>query len=333
MKHLSQQDIARQLGVAVSTVSRALNDQPGVGEALRDKIKALAKENDYRPNPFAMGLRYDAPHIIGVIVPDIATHFFSSILKSVEKSAQEHGYFSVIMTSNECLADERRAIHNLLSLHVEGIIICLSQETVNDDHLRLFEEKRIPVVFYDRVCRSRRFSTVTTDDSVSAREATSYMIACGARRVAFLGGANHVSVVANRKHGYLQAIKECGMKVEPRLVACHEMEYNTGLIDTLALLDLSQPPDAILAMNDTLAFAAMEAIKSRHLRIPHDIQLIGYTDEAHAKFVEPRLTSVRHNTSLMGRRAFELLYKQITGDFSPHHVVVDTHLEIRQSTK
>lgn len=333
MKHLSQQDIARQLGVAVSTVSRALNGQPGVGDELRRKIKRLAEQYDYRPNPFAMGLRLDTPHIIGIIVPDIATHFFSSILKSVERSAQEHGYFSVVMTSNESRAEEERAIRNLLSLHVEGIIICLSQETRSYEHLEQMEARRTPVVYYDRVCRSHYGSTVTTDDTASAREATLYMIERGARRVAFLGGANHVSVVAERKHGYLLALKESGIRIEPKLVACHEMEYNSGLIDTLNLLDLPSPPDAILAMNDTLAFAAMEAIKSRGHRIPDDIQLIGYTDEAHSKYVEPKLTAVRHNTTLMGKRAFELLHRQIAGDFRPCHVVVDTHLEIRGSTR
>ena len=169
MKHISQEDIAKKLGIAVSTVSRALTDKPGVSEALREKIKAMARENNYRPNPFARSLRFDTPHIIGVIVPDIATYFYSNILKSIERTAQQNGYFSILMTSNEHLDEEKHAINNLMSLHVEGIIICLSQETKDCSHLKELVERHVPLVLYDRVGDDRMFSTVTIDDANSAR--------------------------------------------------------------------------------------------------------------------------------------------------------------------
>ncbi len=333
MKHISQEDIAQELGIAVSSVSRALTGKPGVSAALRERIRAMAQEHNYRPNPFAKSLRFDTPSIIGVIVPDIATHFFSSILKSIESTAQQNGFFSVVMTSNECREDEQRAISNLLNLHVEGMLVCLSQETQDCSHLETLVNEHIPLVLYDRVSSGPAFSTVTIDDANSARDATSYMIERGARRVAFIGGPNHLNIVANRKHGYIEALHDHHLTVDPQLVACHEIDYNTGLIDTLDLLDLPTPPDAILCMNDTLAFAAMEAIKSHGLRIPEDIQLIGYTDERHAKYVEPKLTAVRHNTTMIGKRACELLLDQINGNFQPQHVIVGTHLEIRGSTK
>lgn len=333
MKHISQEDIAQELGIAVSTVSRALTGKPGVSAALRERIRAMAQEHNYRPNPFAKSLRFDTPSIIGVIVPDIATHFYSNILKSIERTAQQKGYFSILMTSNEHLDEEKRAVSNLMSLHVEGIIICLSQETKDCSHLKELVERHVPLVLYDRVGDDRMFSTVTIDDANSARDATNYMIERGACRVAYLGGANYLNVVANRKHGYLEALRDHHMKIDPKLVACHEIDYNTGLVDTMELLDLPDPPDAILGMNDTLTFAAMEAIKSRGLRIPQDVQLIGYTDEQHAKYVEPKLTAVRHNTTMIGKRACELLFDQVNGNFQPQHAIVGTHLEIRASTK
>lgn len=333
MKHISQQDIARKLGIAVSTVSRALNGQAGVSEEMRQRIKAIAEEHDYRPNPFARGLRLDALHIIGVLVPEIATFFFSDILKSMEQTARKHGFFTVVVTSNEALEAEQHAINNLLSLHVEGMLICLSQQTKTYGHIERLVRENIPLVLYDRVCPGKEYSTVTINDADSAREATLYMIERGARHVAFLGGANHLSIVNDRKHGYIEALRESRLTIDPRLVACREMEYNTGLIETLKLLDGPVRPDAILAMNDTLAFAAMESIKSRGLRIPEDVQLIGYTDEQHAKYVEPKLTAIRHNTTMMGRRACEILIDQINGQKKPQKVTVGTHLEIRGSTR
>ncbi|MDT3386881.1 MAG: LacI family transcriptional regulator [Bacteroidota bacterium] len=332
-RHISQQDIARRLGVAVSTVSRALRGLPGVSDDLREKVHQIASENNYRPNPFALSLRFDAPHIIGVIVPDIATYFFSSILKSIEECAQSHGYFSIIMTSNERYEEEVRAVQNLVNMHVDGIIACLSQETTDYSHFLDLKDISMPIVLYDRICKKELFSTVTADDSRSAKMATHYLQKHGSKRIAFLGGPNRLNIVTDRKHGYIEALHEKKITIDPSLVICHAMEYNTGLIDTLALLDLPEPPDSILAMNDTLAFAAMEAIKSRNLSIPSDIALIGYTDEAHAKYVEPKLTAVRHDTKSMGRKACELLLDQINGNTEPQHAVVSTRLEVRESTR
>ncbi len=331
-RYVSQQEIARELGVSVPSVCRALKGLPGVSEALRKKIKEVADRMNYHPNPFAISLKGDSTHIIGVIVPDIATHFFSSILKGIEKCAQENGYFSIIISSDEEYENEKRALQNMLNLRVDGILACVSQSTTNYDHFSDLKKWGVPVVLYDRVCMPEIFSTVTSNDSKSAYRATKYMIEKGAKRVAFLGGSNQLNIVAERKHGYLNALKKMNMEIDPQLVVCHEMEYNTGMIDTLDLLDSPNPPDAILAMNDTLAFSAMEAIKSKSLKIPQDIQLIGYTDEAHAKYVEPKLTAVRHNTTLMGKRACELLLQQINGNDEIVHEVINSNLEIRNST-
>jgi len=191
----------------------------------------------------------------------------------------------------------------------------------------------MPIVLYDRVALPEHFSTVTTDDAASACMATHYLIQHGNRRIAFLGGSNSLNIVRERKHGYIQALHESGIKVVPELVMCHEMEYNSGLIDTLALLELPERPDAILAVNDTLTFAAMEVIKSKGIKIPDDIAIIGYSDEEHAKYMVPKLTAVRHNTRMMGRRACELLLDQINGNYEKQHVVIRSNLEVRESTR
>ena len=141
-----------------------------------------------------------------------------------------------------------------------------------------------------------------------------------------------MDIVKRRKHGYLEALRQNRMAIEPELVECRKIDYDEGKIATEKLLALSNPPDAILAMNDTLAFAAMEVIKDHGLRIPDDVALIGYTDERHANYVEPKLSAISHQTYKMGQYACQLMLDQIHGDTDVHQIVVPTQLHIRESS-
>lgn len=331
-KHISLKDLARELGVSVPTVSRALKDSPEISADLRARAKQLAQELNYRPNPFAISLRKNAPRIIGVIVPDIVTHFFSSILSGIEDMAIANGYFVIITTSHESYEHEKKNIENLVNMRVEGIIACLSQETTDFGHLAALADINMPVILFDRVCLTDMFSTVVADGEHSAQMATQHLLDNGSKRVAFIGGANHLDIVRRRKHGYLEALRENRIPIQKELVVCRKIDYEEGKIATESLLSLSQPPDAILAMNDTLAFAAMEVIKSHGLRIPQDVAIIGYTDEQHANYVEPKLSAVSHQTYRMGETACRLLIDRIKGDKTVRQVVVPTRLEIRESS-
>lgn len=331
-KHTSLKDIAGILGVSIPTISRALKDSPEISRELCAKAKKLAKEMNYRPNPFAMSLRRNAPRIIGVIVPDIVTHFFSSILSGIEDTAVANGYFVIITTSHESYEHEKRSIENLVNMRVEGIIACLSQETTDYHHFTSLSDINMPVVLFDRVCLPELFSTVVADGVCSAQKATQHLLDNGSGRVAFIGGANHLDIVKRRKHGYLEALRENRIPIERELVVCRKIDYEEGKIATETLLSLPEPPDAILAMNDTLAFAAMEVIKGHGLRIPQDVALIGYTDERHANYVEPKLSAISHQTYLMGETACRLLIEQIRGDKTIKQVVIPTHLQIRESS-
>lgn len=331
-KHISLKDLARELGVSVPTVSRALKDSPEISADLRARAKQLAQELNYRPNPFAISLRKNAPRIIGVIVPDIVTHFFSSILSGIEDMAIANGYFVIITTSHESYEHEKKNIENLVNMRVEGIIACLSQETTDFGHWAALADINMPVILFDRVCLTDIFSTVVADGEHSAQMATQHLLDNGSKRVAFIGGANHLDIVRRRKHGYLEALRENRIPIQKELVVCRKIDYEEGKIATESLLSLLQPPDAILAMNDTLAFAAMEVIKSHGLRIPQDVAIIGYTDEQHANYVEPKLSAVSHQTYLMGETACRLLIDRIKGDKTVRQVVVPTRLEIRESS-
>ena len=331
-KPTSLKDLAKALGVSVPTVSRALKDSPEISRELCDKAKQLARAMNYRPNPFAMSLRKNTPRIIGVIVPDIVTHFFASILSGIEDMAVANGYFVIITTSHESYEHEKRNIENLVNMRVEGIIACLSQETTDYSHWAALSDIDMPLILFDRVCLTERFSSVVADGAESAQAATQHLLDTGSRRVAFIGGANHLDIVKRRKHGYLEALRENRIPIEKELVVCRKIDYDEGKKATEQLLSLPNPPDAILAMNDTLAFAAMEVIKSRGLRIPQDVALIGYTDERHANYVDPKLSAVCHQTYKMGETACQLLIDRLKGDTTVRQVVIPTSLQIRESS-
>ena len=331
MKRISQRDIAKKLGVNVSTVSRALRGLEGVSPDLSEKIVQFAKEQGYRPNPFAMSLRYDTTHTIGIIVPDVSFNHFAHIIKRIEAEARKEGYMCVITDSDDKYDKEVECLEHLTNLHVEGIIVCPSQETTDYSHLLEIKEHRIPIVLFDRAA-DVNISSVVINDADSARQVTNYLIDQGAQRIAFLGGSNKMKQTSERKHGYLEALRERSIPIRKNLVKCHEASFNSGLTDTLDLLDLPNPPDAILASHGLLAISAYQAINSRGLHIPDDVSLVGYISDWVSDMSTPRMSFVKQNQKEIGSKAFKLLFEQINGDYRVRHVTVKARLEIREST-
>ena len=332
MKRISQRDIARKLSINVSTVSRALRGLDGVSAELKRQIERLAEEGGYRPNPFAVSLRYDTTHTIGIIVPDVAFSHNAHIVKSIEAEARKAGYMSIITDSNDQSENEKDCVELLVNMHVEGIIICLSQDTIDFSHLERLKQAHIPAVLFDRVA-DVGLSSVIINDAASARVATDCLIEGGARRIAFLGGPNQMKQNTDRKHGYLEALRQHNIPIRTELVKCHRISFNSGLTDTLELLGLPEPPDAILASHGLLAISALQAIESRGLRIPDDVAVIGYMSDWVSEMSHPRVSFVKQNLKEIGIKAFRLLFEQMKGDDSVQHVVVSARLELRDSTK
>lgn len=332
MKRLSQRDIARQLGINVSTVSRALRGLDGVSPELKRQIERLAEEGGYRPNPFAVSLRYDTTHTIGIIVPDISFNHYAHIVKRIEAEARKAGYMCTITDTDETYENEVNCLDLLENMHVEGIIICPSQETTDFSHLLRLKKANIPVVLFDRA-PDVDISSVIINDVTSARHATNSLIDSGARRIAFLGGPNQMKQNTDRKHGYLEALREHDIPIRTDLVKCHRISFNSGLSDTFELLDLPEPPDAILATHGLLAISALEAIESRGLRIPEDVALIGYMSDWVSEMSHPRISFVKQNLKEIGIKAFRLLLDEIQGDDSVQRIVVNARLELRDSTR
>lgn len=207
-RRTSLKDLAEVLGVSMATVSRALRGSHEVGDEMKAKVQALAKQMNYRPNPFAQSLRREAPRVIGVIVPNLVTHYYASVLDGIEDYASRNGYSVISANSHESHLREEKAIESFISMHVEGIIACLAQDTVDYQHYLQLHEMGIPVVFFARTCLPEKFSQVVANGDEAAQEATSHLIARGARRIAFIGGPNHLDMVKRRKHGYLEALRD-----------------------------------------------------------------------------------------------------------------------------
>ncbi len=332
-RHVSLKDLAAELGVSVSTVSRALKNHPDISPELTKKIQHLAREKNYSPNPLAMGLLRQQTKMIGIIVPDIVTHFFASIISGIESVAKENGYFIVISSSNESYLKEIESVENLLKTRVEGLIVCLSQETKEFTHLERLIKNEIPLVLFDRICEDLNVPAVTVDGKEAVKNIIRHFKQNGSRRIAYISGPNHLNISKNRKEGYLEGLKDCGLEFHSELLVECNLSAEEAATATRRLLSLKNKPDAIFGINDTVAFAAMKEIKRQGLKIPDDIALVGFTDEFHSTVVEPALTSVTHPTFQMGQEAANLFFKQIaTGNALTERVVLPTELVIRESS-
>jgi LacI family transcriptional regulator len=332
MKRISQREIANALGVNVSTVSRALRGLEGVSRDLRQKILDLAKEQGYRPNPFAVSLRYDTTRTIGIVVPDVSFNHYAHIVKRIEAEARKEGYMCIITDSDDKYETEKDCLDLLVNMHVEGIIVCPAQDTTDFAHIQRLRRIHMPVVLFDRDA-DIDISSVVINDVESAREVTNKLIDGGAQRIAFLGGPNKLKQTSDRKHGYLEALRERGIPIRKELVKCNFISYNSGLTDTNELLDLPERPDAIIASHGMLATSAMKAVESRGMRIPEDVAIVGYMSDWISEVTTPRLTFVNQNQKEIGAKAFKLLSDQLNGDTCVQHVIVKAQLELRDSTR
>lgn len=332
-RHVSLKDLAKELGVSISTVSRALKNHPDISSEMTARIQQLARQRDYSPNPLAMGLLKQQTKMIGVIVPDLVTHFYSSIISGIENIAKQHGYYILILSSNESFQKEAESVQNLLNTRVEGLIVCLSQETNSFDHFEPLLKNEIPLVFFDRVCMTGKVSSVVADNVDAARLVTRHFYENGCRRIAYIAGPEHLNISQQRTLGYLSGLKECGLIEDRMLLERCNLSTDEAIAATARLLDSDAKPDAIFGINDTVAFAAMKEIKRRGLRIPEDIALVGFTDEFHATVVEPALTSITHPTFEIGQEAARLFFRQIVNpELPPVQKILKTKLVVRKSS-
>ncbi len=327
-------DIARELGISPSTVSRALKDHPDISLATRQKVKAFAEANKYKPNAVALSLLQSKTNIIGVIIPELVHYFFSSVISGIEELAFESGYQVMIFQSNESYDRERDIVQTMVSSRVDGILMSLSKQTQDFSHLENLEKSGIPIVFFDRACDEIPVHKVIIDDEEGAFKVVTHLIQSGCKRIAHLAGPLSLQIGKNRLKGYQRALHQAGIKMDDNLVRVCD-NYQDALEVTADLI-LAQPPlDAIFAANDLTAAGAIAAIKKAGLHVPADISVAGFTNDRIATITEPTLTSVEQHGFQMGQEAMRLLLKRFDTrleDFKPETVIIPSSLIIRNST-
>lgn len=328
-------DIARELGVSPSTVSRALKDHPDISPETKRQVRELVEKLKYKPNAVALSLRNRKTNIIGVIVPEMVHHFFSSVISGIEETAMAAGYNVMIFQSNESYEREVLNIQTLISSRVDGALVSISKESKKFGHFREFMDSDTPLVFFDRATDEIETDKVIVDDFQGAFEATEHLIKTGCRRIAHLAAPQHLQIGYRRQRGYISALEKNGIEVDDRLIMKCDT-HDEALEKTHLIMSLPDPPDAIFAVNDMTATGVLKVLKRMNLRVPEDVSVVGFTDGLVSTVTDPPLTTVSQHGFDMGKIAAGILLKRINGGVDlkePVVEVIKTDLVVRESTR
>ena len=332
-KHTTIIDIARKLGISTSTVSRALSDHPDVDNDTKKRVQKIAKVLHYTPNPIAQSLRSNRTMTIGVIVPEIKHDFFSSAISGIEEIAYKSGYTIILCQSNESYEREVINTNLLMRQRVAGIVVSITQNTKSGDHFNDLLKRRMPLVFFDRVCESVKTSKVIIDDYKSAFDAVTYLIGKGYKRIAHFGGPKELGICKKRLSGYLDALRQAQLPTQTEIIRYGGLHEQDGYSSMDHLLSENAIPDAIFAVNDPVAIGAYQRIKEAGLNIPNDVAIMGFSNNRITTMVNPQLTTVDQPSFEMGRKSAEILINIIEDKMlEPTILILDTKLIERGST-
>jgi len=329
-------DIARELGIDSSTVSRALNNNDRVKQETKDLVNAKAFELGYQRNLHASNLRSNKTNTIGVIVPRISRHFFSSAIAGIEEAAYDAGYNVTISQSLERLDREEKILQSLSANRVDGVLISISMETKDNKYLQVFKKNGTPLVFFDRHIDIPGNSNVIIDDYQGGFDATEHLILQGCTSIAHFAGPQELEIYKNRLKGYKAALEKHKIKVDSKLVISSKLMEDDGIESAKKLLALKIPVDGIFSANDTAAISALQYLKEQNIKIPQDIAVVGFSNEPVSSAIEPSLTTINQPGFEMGKIAMNLLLTQIKNKqepLSPETIVLKPVLIKRNSSK
>jgi LacI family transcriptional regulator len=346
-RKITLKQIARELDVSISTVSKALSNSIEISDDTKQKIQAFAKLYNYRPNNIALSLKNRKTNTIGILIPEIVHHFFSKVIRGAEMVANKRGYNVIIGLSNESFAKEVINMEMLANGSIDGFILSISKETQQLQDYHHFNEtmsQGMPIVMFDRVVSEIQCDKVIVDDFNGAKTAVEKLIENNCKHIALITTKDYVSVGRLRTQGYLSALE------------AHKITATTGLIlkvdDTVdyevhldaleaeieKLFRSNKAIDGVFAVNELYALSAMKVARKLGLNIPNDVQVIGFTDGVLSKHATPSLTTVSQHEQEMGEKAANLLIDKIESDHNDEEeqfqtVVIATNLIERDSTK
>ena len=302
-------DIARTLNITAATVSRALNNHPAIKESTKKIVRETAEKLQYQPNKIASSLRSGKSNIIGVIIPSAEINFFGSVIHGIERVANENNYNVLIYQTNELYEYEKRGVQTFLQSQVDGVLASISKNTINLDHYSEIKNRGVPLILFDRAIDTLGVPSVVVDDYAGAFTATKHLIDQGCRRIAHIGGQQHVSIFNQRLKGYINALNVHGIPVNDDLIIYGKVSIESGSECMKNLLSLPIIPDAVFAVEDFTALGAMQVIKANNKKIPDDIAIVGFANEPFGQYITPSLSTVNQQTVQMGEEAAKLFFQ------------------------
>lgn len=330
-------DLAEELGLSVSTVSRALANDKRISERVRNEVAELAKRWGYTRNPFAFNLNQNKSNHIGLILPEFTHHFFSRVLKGVDEVVSEKGYNLIVNTHNDDPKKEVKAAHALNSLLVEGMIVCYASNNEDNEGFKLYKESMlggVPVVFFDRLSEDIKASYVITDDFNGAISAIDHLVKTGCRNIAYLCGPDDLSTNFNREMGYREGLRKNGITVNDEFKLLWNSDHEIWKTSCVNLLRKNNI-DGILCYTDYVAYDALCLLQDLNIKVPEEISIIGFAGEPISTFTRPRISTVTQPAELIGKRAAEILFWHLeNGDNETIFTeTLPTQLKLRDSTK
>ncbi|RAV30861.1 LacI family DNA-binding transcriptional regulator [Sinomicrobium soli] len=331
-------DLARDLGLAPSTISRALSDHPAISEATKKTVKDRAEELGFTPNSIAASFRSKKTRSIGVIVPRIDVHFHSRVISGIEEFSYKSGYHVTIFQSHDSYKREKEIVKILQTKMVEGVIICLAMESRIFDHLKRLNNLKVPQVFYDRTPENFLTNKVNIDDYESSYTATEHLIDVGCRRIFHIAGNQSTGIFRKRLEGYKAALADNGMMFrDDFILTTKNLSYEEGADCARRLLQLPDLPDGIFCANDYTAVSIIQAFNKAGIKIPEQVAIAGFSNYPISRIIEPSLTTVNDRAFQMGEAAAKLLIRQIEEDDADiidyQTITLKTELIVRESTK
>ncbi|WP_026950588.1 LacI family DNA-binding transcriptional regulator [Algoriphagus mannitolivorans] len=334
-RRITLKDIAKALNLSPSTVSRALNGYPSLSEETIHMVKEYAEKHQYVPNPIAVNFRKNRTSILGMVVPHLVHHFFSTTISGALEAAKKNGYNILMAQSYDLLKDEILACQHLLGMGVDGLLISVSNETREADHLQAFLDEGKPVVQFDKVTDHISGPKIEVDDFQGAYQAVTHLIRQGYRKIAHLSGRMNVKNSHERFLGYKKALEDHGLEFKEEWVKnCFDISEEEGFGFTTELVNMEEKPDAIFCITDLVALGAMNCLKSKGYTIPDQLGLMGFSNWMLSEYTSPSLSSVNQFGYQMGAKAAESLMELLKihelGENQTH--ILKTELVVRHSS-
>ncbi|MCL9806498.1 LacI family transcriptional regulator [Flavobacterium amniphilum] len=336
-KKITLKQIAKELDVSISTVSKSLRNSPEIGEETREKVQAFAKLYNYKPNNIALSLKNRKTKTIGIIIPEIVHHFFATVISGIEHYANDYGYNVIVCLSDESFDKEVINMEMLAGGSIDGFIMSLSKETQNKGDFHHISEainQGMPVVMFDRVTNDIFCDKVIIDDKTAAQDAVNFLVFKGMKKIGIITTVDYVSVGKLRTDGYLQAFRQNNLIVKDELILKIEDIENCAV--EIEKFVAEHDMDGIFAVNELFAVTAIKAASKLGKRVPEDLSVIGFTDGIISKFSTPSITTVSQDGVEMGKRAAKLLIDRLENDEDDEFYtveIVETYLVERESTR